>query len=120
MFTKSDKNYLLNSALIVVMIVCVLTGINFYNRLRFAHEITGYLVTILIVVHLALHNQWIKTVTLSIIADKKKRMALALTLLITIGVCSYSLFHSSANQRGGGHFGRQHRNCQNFTQQNLP
>ncbi|WP_088186844.1 hypothetical protein [Desulfosporosinus sp. FKA] len=120
MFTKSDKYYILNSALIVITIVCVFTGINFNNRLRFAHEIAGYLMTIIIAVHLALHTQWIKTVTLSIIADKKKLMALMLTLLITIGVCSYSLFHSSANQRGGGHFGRQHRNCQNFNPQNLP
>ncbi|WP_407312065.1 hypothetical protein [Desulfosporosinus sp. SB140] len=99
MLTRSDKNYLLNMALVIVTIVCVFTGIYFDNGLRFAHEISGYLMAILILVHLVVHAQWIKTATRSILSNKKKLLALLLTIVISVGICSLLLQNQQTDRQ---------------------
>lgn len=113
MLTKSDKNYLLNMALTIVTIVCVSTGIFYNDSLRFAHEFSGYLMAILIVIHLVWHFQWIKGASKSIISDKKKLTALILTIIISIGVCAALVLHNPGNRHGRDNFRRPSRYSQN-------
>jgi hypothetical protein len=120
MFTKPDKNYLLNMALTIVTVVCIYTGVFYNDGLRFAHEFSGYLMAILVLVHLVWHFQWIKNVTKSIFSDKKKLMALIVTLILSIGVCTLLFLHSSSYRHGRGHFGRPFGYPQNFSGQSLP
>lgn len=107
MLSKSDKNYLLNIALAGVTTVCIFTGVFYDNRLRFAHEMSGYLMSILVLAHLVLHAQWIKATTKNILSDKRKLTALLLTIVISVGVCALLLFKAPNDHRGGDNFRRQ-------------
>ena len=120
MFTKSDKNYLLNMALTIVTIVCIFTGVFYNDGLRIAHEFSGYLMAILVLVHLIWHFQWIKNVTKSMISDKKKLIALFVTLILSVGVCALLFLHSSTYHNRREHLGRSFGYSQNFSGQSLP
>lgn len=120
MFTKSDKNYLLNMALVIVSAVCVFTGFFFNDGLRFAHEISGYLMTFLILAHLVLHLQWIKSTTKSMLTDRRKLNALLLTIVISIGVCAILFLNRPANHRERDNFRGPLGNTQSLNKRNSP
>lgn len=106
MFTSSDRNYLLNTALVAVGVVCIFTGIFYDDSLRFAHEISGYLMAILILLHLVFHFQWVKGATRSILADKKKLLAFVLTLAVSVGICVVLFVDKPINHRERDNFRR--------------
>jgi hypothetical protein len=99
-------------ALTIVSVVCIFTGFFYNDSLGFVHEISGYLMVSLILIHLILHIQWIKSVTKSILSDQKKLITLVLTIVISIGVCASLFLHTPTNHQERDGFRRQLRNSQ--------
>ena len=99
MYSKTEKNYLINIMLAIIGFSCMLTGVALSLKPAFLmpilmtikfkslHEWTGYILIILIGWHILMHSEWIKSVTNNIVKDKKKIIALALTVLVSVGIC---------------------------------
>ncbi|WP_378954638.1 DUF4405 domain-containing protein [Pelosinus sp. sgz500959] len=99
MFSKVEKNYLINIMLVSISLVCVLTGIGLSIKPAFLmpilisikfkslHEWTGYILTILMIWHVVMHSDWIKSMTKNMLSSKKKLIATVLTGLIALGIC---------------------------------
>lgn len=75
MFSKAKKNYCLNVILLVLGIACSITGIvldvkpdilmPFFKLIHFRelHKWSGYILIVLVMVHLFWHLDWIKFMT---------------------------------------------------------
>ncbi len=99
MFEKKDKNYLLTIMLVIISFTCMLTGVALAFKpslfmpilvaikFKSLHEWTGYLLIILISVHLLLHAEWIQMVTKTIVKNKKKFTAALVVALLSVGLC---------------------------------
>ena len=116
MFTKTDRNYLADIVLIIASVVCIFTGLFFNSTLRFAHEMSGYLMILLILVHLFLHLPWIETTTKSIFSHKTKSIALLLTIVVSISVCASFFLYKSAGYQGRNGYGHHLRNSPGLRQ----
>lgn len=97
--TKAEKNYYIDIALLLIGVVCILTGFALafkpaflttilpVFRMKSLHEWTGYLLTVLIVLHLLLHFDWMKSMT-NLIKTTKAKWLIALSIIaISIGLC---------------------------------
>lgn len=99
MFSKVEKNYLINMMLGIVGFACILTGIGLALKPAFLmpilvaikfkslHEWTGYILTILVGWHILMHSEWIKTMTRNMFSSKKKMTATVVTIVIALGAC---------------------------------
>lgn len=123
MFSKAEKNYLLNIILGTVGLVCILTGILLKLKLplltpllgglklKTIHEWMGYIMAALIVLHLLMHMQWIQVITKSVFANRNKASAVLMTIVVSIssfvgvallsptppGISSTEAHHAGAN-----------------------
>ena len=99
MYSKVEKNYFTDIMLAIIGFACMLTGVALALKPAFImpilmaiqfkslHEWTGYILIILIGWHILKHSEWIKTTTNNIVNDKKKLIAAALTVLVSVGIC---------------------------------
>lgn len=84
MLSKTERNFYLHIALLLLGIVIVLTGIALSLRssalrpflralhIRSLHEWVGYALTVLVIIHLVFHMDWIKATAKKIFTMKKK------------------------------------------------
>ena len=71
MISKAEKNYYLNIPLTIIGFACVISGFIIGDKsvsfgginLRSLHIWTGYIMTVLIGLHLLMHVKWIGSVT---------------------------------------------------------
>lgn len=99
MFSQAEKNYCLDIVLLIIGMVCLLTGLAIAqkpsflaafaspSKMKFLHEWSGYLFTALIALHLALHVKWIKHMTNSIQAIKNKSLAALALAILSVFLC---------------------------------
>jgi cytochrome c biogenesis protein CcdA len=99
MFSKVEKNYLINIMLVIVGFACIFTGIGLAFKpgflmpiliaikIKSLHEWTGYILTVLLGWHILMHSDWIKFMTSNMFSNKKKITATVVTMLIAIVVC---------------------------------
>ena len=99
MASKVEKNYLINMMLLIIGFACIVTGIGlalkpgflmpFLVAIKFKslHEWTGYILTVLLGVHLLMHSEWIKSMTNKMFSSKKKITATVVTILIAVSAC---------------------------------
>lgn len=111
LFNKAEKNYFINMIAAIIGLACAITGImlkfrnlpfsSYFSPVRL-HEITGYLIIAIVVVHLLMHVTWIKNVTKILFNQKKTAIGLAASILLPIGICVAIVSTSPAG--GSGHF----------------
>ncbi len=99
MFSKVEKNYLINVMLMIVGFACIFTGIALAFKPAFLmplltaikfkslHEWTGYIITVLIGWHILMHSDWIMSMTNAMFSNRKKTTATILTAVLAIGAC---------------------------------
>lgn len=103
MLSKPEKNYFVNIVLIVMSLVCIVTGFlldartNVFN-VRTLHIWSGYIMTGLFAIHILMHIEWLTNLTKTIFRNKIKVMAALATLIVSVGVC-YSIAAFSPQQR---------------------
>lgn len=95
MFTNAEKNYLLNIALGVSSLACIITGFILKLKIpalmasaniKMMHEWTGYLMTALVVLHLLMHLKWIQALTKIMVSNKKKLITTLLVLFVSLAL----------------------------------
>lgn len=120
MFNKPEKDYLINVVLIIMTVVCIVTGfmltsgpfssyftsgngIDFrlYGETRNLHTWTGYILTGLFVLHLLMHYKWIILLSKKFFASKTKIIGLVTAIAISIGIC-YAIIDLTPQRRGIG------------------
>ena len=81
MCTNADKNYLLNIALGVSSLACIITGFILKFKIpalmasvniKMMHEWTGYLMSVLVVLHLLMHLKWMQALTKIMVSNTLK------------------------------------------------
>lgn len=114
MFSKTDKNYLIDVSLAIIALVCILTGLGLSLKpaalmplltaikMKSLHEWTGYAMLVLVILHLVMHTQWINAVTKTITEKKNKVIALALTIVLSVGLCAAISILSPEQKKPGG------------------
>lgn len=97
--TKAEKNYYIDIGLLLIGVVCILTGFALafkpaflttvlpVFRMKSLHEWTGYLLTALIIVHLLLHFSWMQSMTNLITTAKAKWLIAVSVIILSIGLC---------------------------------
>lgn len=95
MFTNAEKNYLLNIALGVSSLACIITGFILKFKIpalmasvniKMMHEWTGYLMSALVVLHLLMHLKWMQTLTKIMVSNKKKFITTLLVLFVSLAL----------------------------------
>ncbi|ODA42359.1 hypothetical protein [Desulfosporosinus sp. BG] len=106
MFSKPEKNYFINISLIVMSLVCIVTGFlldsrsNLFN-VNTLHIWSGYIMAGILVIHLLMHIGWIVNLTKTIVHHKMKLIAAVATLLVSVGLCySLAVFSPQRNAHG--------------------
>lgn len=102
MFSKSEKNYFINIVLVVMALVCIVTGFLLDSRsgafnVRTLHTWSGYIMTGVLAIHLLMHIDWVANLTKTIFHNKIKVIAALATLLVSVGLC-YSIAVFSPQQ----------------------
>lgn len=99
MFSKIEKNYLVNMMLVIIGFACIFTGIGLAFKPGFLmpiliaikvkslHEWTGYILTVLLGVHILMHSEWITSMTSKMFSSPKKITATFVTILVALGAC---------------------------------
>lgn len=99
MFSKAEKNYLINIALGIAALVCILSGFLLKIKvpalmpllgalnIKTLHEGSGYLMTALVVVHILTHVEWIRALSKKMFAEKLRIAAALTTVAVTFGIC---------------------------------
>lgn len=106
MLSKPEKNYFINISLIVMSIVCIVTGFMLDSRSGFInvtklHIWSGYIMTGILAIHLLMHVDWIVNLTKTIRRNKMKVIAALATLLVSVGLCySIAVFGPQRNSHG--------------------
>lgn len=95
MFTNAEKNYLLNIALGVSSLACIITGFILKLKIpalmvsvniKMMHEWTGYLMSALVVLHLLMHLKWMQALTKIMVSNKKKLITTLLVLFVSLAL----------------------------------
>lgn len=115
MFTKAEKNYFINMTAAIIGFACAITGFMLkFRNLPFAsylsprslHEVTGYLITGIVIVHLLMHTTWIKSLTKNLLTQKKTAIGVVASVLLPIAICAAVVSTSPAGDSrhfpGGG------------------
>jgi hypothetical protein len=99
MFSKPEKNYFLDLALGVVGLICVLTGLGLKFHplvletilsgkfMKPLHEWSGYIVVLLVLLHLGMHGQWLQSFTQKIFSNPKKIFLFFMTVIVSAALC---------------------------------
>ncbi|MGB9885371.1 MAG: hypothetical protein ACPLPT_00950 [Moorellales bacterium] len=114
MHSTRAVNYYLNTALFVVGLVCLLTGLfpgghgsasvlGLAVSLRWLHNAAGYVLGGLVALHLFLHARWIGSTTRALL-DERRRLVLAL-LVIAVTLLGLVLLAQALAPSGPPGFG---------------
>lgn len=98
MFSKGEKNYLIDVVLGIVGLLCMATGVLLQFRpafimnavqlpLKELHVWTGYGMLAGVAVHLLMHSKWIKALTKNMVGSRRKALALVMTVVAVFGLC---------------------------------
>lgn len=118
MLTKGERNYYIEVALFVTGFACIITGIMLDLRpggisipmwFRSLHIYIGYVMAVLVVIHLLLHSGWIAAVTRDVFKEKKKALAFLLVVVLSVASCYLAATLFTGHGPGGGNrYGPRH------------